>query len=78
MSYRAKHGPLCMQVRMEQLIAAQMHHLNTINGGKAEFSKFLLFSNPSPVEDEKEATIDDFMMILSTSAATNKAQSKNR
>lgn len=57
---------------MENLIAAQMHHLNTINGGKAEFSNFLLFSKAGAESEEKDATIDDFMMILSTSAASNK------
>lgn len=63
---------------MENLIAAQMHHLNIINGGKADYESFLLFSKTNKEDDEKIATIDDFMMILSTSAATNKAQRKNR
>jgi hypothetical protein len=44
-----------------------MHHINTINGGKAELSAFMLFSQ---VEDQQpqDASIDDVLVMLQASA----------
>lgn len=60
MAYRAKHGPLSMQMRSEWYTARQMHHLNTINGGKADVEQFLTFTEP----EEKEATVEDVMNMF--------------
>jgi hypothetical protein len=43
-----------------------MHHLNTIHGGKAELSAFMLFSQLDEMEAQ-DASIDDVMLMLKAS-----------
>lgn len=62
MAYRAKYGPLSMQIRSEWYAAHQMFHLNTINGGKAELEDFLVFSGSHG--EEEEASFDDVLGYL--------------
>lgn len=63
MAYRAKYGPLSMQMRSEWYSARQMHHLNCINGGKAELEQFFTFIEP----EEREATLGEVMNMLTGS-----------
>lgn len=67
MAYRAKYGPLSMQMRSEWYIAKQMHQLTLINGGKAEVEDFLTFTL-SESADEDEATVDDVFDMLAASS----------
>ncbi len=60
MAYRAKYGPLSMQMRSEWYTARQMHHLNLVNGGKAELDQFLTFIEP----EEREATPEEVMNFI--------------
>lgn len=66
-AYRAKFGPLSVQARQERIAAAQMHHLNTIHGGKAKFEDFMIFSQLDEAA-QPEATVDDVLMMLKSSA----------
>ncbi|MBB1438900.1 hypothetical protein H5202_09480 [Shewanella sp. SG41-4] len=67
MAYREKYGPLSVQLRQERIAAAQMHHMNTIHGGKAELSVFMLFSQEED-QQPQEASIDDVLVMLQASA----------
>ncbi len=74
MAYRAKYGPLSMQMRSEWYIAKQMHQLTLINGGKAEVEDFLTFtlSESESGEDDDEATIDDVFDMLDASSRSGR------
>ncbi|UAL45472.1 hypothetical protein K8B83_14660 [Shewanella inventionis] len=67
MAYREKYGPLSVQARQEHIAAAQMHHMNTVHGGKADLSVFMLFSQAEP-QQQQEASIDDVFVMLQASA----------
>jgi hypothetical protein len=67
MAYREKYGPLSLQARHELIGAAQMHHINTIHGGKADLSEFMLFSQAES-KQHQEASIDDVLVMLQASA----------
>lgn len=71
MAYRAKYGPLSMQMRSEWYIAKQMHQLTLINGGKAEVEDFLTFTLSESEEDD-EATIDDVFDMLDASSRSGR------
>lgn len=58
-----------MQDRTEWYTARQMHQLSLINGGKANLSDFMCFYRE---DSEEDATPEDLLNLLQTSAKTNR------
>lgn len=69
-AYIKKHGVISPQRRQEELVAWQMFHLNSINGGKAELKTFLRYSQA--VEADVEASAEDVFAVLKSVAKPDK------